>query len=132
LLVLIPLLAGCKFKHVEDDSPSVSLEGGTEKHMAAMALCVVPAQPKDMDVTVTATTTPAAPVTLYLVLSADAESVETDLEFGREPTKVLAKAGPAENPTLTGVAPANKECSVEAANASGKPTEVKAHIVGKY
>ena len=128
LLALTLLLAGCKLKRVEDEK-SVMVSG-----KGAKAVLTADAPAKDMDVTVTATTSPSTPVTLYLVLEADAPDVETDLAFGREPpaSKVLAKSTASETPTLQGTIPAGKECTVDAANGGGQQTEVKAKIIGKY
>ncbi len=128
LLALTVLLAGCKLKRVEDEK-SVTVNGKSAK-----AVLTADPPPKDMEVTVTATTSPSTPVTLYLVLESDALDVEADLQLGREPasSKILAKSTASESPTLQGTIPAGKECTVDAANTSGTPTEVKAKIVGKY
>jgi hypothetical protein len=134
LLALTVLLAGClKLKRVEDEH-AVPVDAGSAKTVGVQPVMEAPGQPKDMDVTVTATTSPASPVTLYLVLSSDAEDVMSDLEAGRDPvpSKVLAKSAQGESPTLQGTAPANKDCTVVAANAGGQKTTVNAKIVGKY
>jgi len=134
LLAFTVLLAGCKFKRVEDDR-SVSVAAGAGKTMGVGdPMWELPAQPKDMDVTVTAKTAPASPVTLYLVLADDSEDVETTLKFGGalNASKVIAQSDKGETPTLQGTAPANKDCRIIVANAGGQPTEVKAKIIGKY
>ncbi len=123
LLALTVLLAGCKLKRVEDEK-SVVLDANVAK-----GVMEIPSQPKDMQVTITATS-PGAPVTLYLVAASDANQVMNDLEHKVDSPKVLAKSGPAENVTLEGTAPANKDCTVVAL--SGKKGEVKAKIVGRY
>jgi hypothetical protein len=134
LLALSLLLAGClKLKRVEDEK-AVDVDAGSTKTVGVQPVLEAPGQPKDMDVTVTATTPPGSLVTLYLVLSSDAEDVMSDLEAGRDPvpSKVLAKSAQGESPTLQGTAPANKDCTVIAANAGGQKTRVSAKIVGKY
>jgi hypothetical protein len=127
LLALTVLLPGClKFKHVEDDR-SIMLDAKD-----VQGLMEVPAQPKDMEVTVTATSSPAAPITLYLVAKTDDQQVMSDLEQGRDSSKILARSTQSETPTLQATAPANKDCTVIAASAGGLKTEVKGHIIGKY
>ena len=123
LLAVTVLVAGCKLKRVEDEK-SVMLEANIPK-----GVMEIPVQSRDMQVTVTATS-PGAPVTLYLVPTADANEVMNDLEHKEVYQKILAKSGPAETVTLEGTAPANKECTVFAV--SDKNGEVKAKIVGRY
>ena len=123
LLAVTVLLAGCKLKRVEDEK-SVMLGANMPT-----GLMEIPGQPKDMQVTVTATSS-GAPVTLYLVLKADADKLMGQLERNEDSTLVLAKSSPGENVTLEGTAPANKDCML--IGVSDKKAEVKTKIVGRY
>ncbi len=89
----------------------------------------IPGQPKDMKVTVTATS-PGAPVTLYLVLTADANQMMNALEHGDNPSQVIAKSTAGETVTLEATQPAGKDCTV--VGLSDKQTQVKAKVVGRY
>jgi hypothetical protein len=90
---------------------------------------VIPAQPKDMKVTLTATS-PDAPVTLYLVPTADADQMMNDLEHEQESSTIIAKSTPGATVTLEATQPANKDCTV--VGISDKKTQVTTKVVGRY
>ena len=123
LLALALLLAGCKFKRVEDEK-AVMLDAGIAK-----GVMEIPGQPKDLQVNVTATASDGS-VTLYLVAVDDANQMMTDLEHKMDNVKFIAKSNTGASVTLEGTAPANKDCTVVAM--SDKKTEVKAKVVGRY
>jgi hypothetical protein len=123
LLALTVLLAGCKFKRVEDEK-AVMLDDNVAK-----GVMEIPGQPKDLQVTVTATASDGS-VTLYLVALDDANQLMTDLEHKVDNAKFIAKSNTGASVTLEGTAPANKDCTVVAM--SDKKTEVKAKVVGRY
>ena len=120
LLAVTVLLAGCK--RVEDEK-TVSFEANVAK-----GVMEIPGQPKDMKVTITATAD--APVTLYLVPTADANQAMNEIDGKQESSKIIAKSNTGESVTLEATMPANKDCTV--VGASDKKAQATAKVVGRY